>query len=161
MSKNILYLVGQITADRRTYEWRDKVVAFFRGAFNVKVINPCSSLFNQEALASKNTDGNSFSKEALDEKGIALLPYKDKHYVDIANYIFADLNIYSLDKPIIGSFFELAWAFNDSSKMVIGIFDGDPSEDFICNHPFIKQTIQVWTKTHLEACELLERYLDY
>ena len=60
----------------------------------------------------------------------------------------------------IGTFFELAWCFDAPEKMVIGIFDGDHTKDSQCQHPFVKSTIHVWVKNVLEACKLLERFMD-
>lgn len=158
--KHIIYLVGQITSNPESYEWRQKVVDYFRYNNNIEVINPCNSEFNSSALRNNDNETFSFSKKALKEDGIILLPHKDRRYVKESTCIFANMNLYSDNKPIIGSFFELAWAFDDTSKLIIGILDGNKNSDFICRHPFVAETIQVWVKKPIEACKLLERYMD-
>jgi hypothetical protein len=70
------------------------------------------------------------------------------------------MNIYSPEKPMIGTLFEMAWAYDKPGTMIIGIFDGDPKENFICNHPFVSQSIQTWVQNEKEACLLLDRFMD-
>jgi hypothetical protein len=156
----VLYLVGQITANPLTYEWRGRVEEYFKGNEYIRTINPCSCTFNQTALESDDQIENGFSKKAFKEKGIVLLPHRDKEYVRQSNIAFANLNMYSPEKPILGSFFELAWYFNAPEKMVIGIFNGDPTKDFQCNHPFVRETVCAWVKDEIKACQLLERFID-
>ncbi len=155
-----LYLAGHITANSMTYKWRELVESYFKDNKWIDIINPCNSLFNQNVLKDSDDSGNDFSKAVFREKGISLLPYKDRGYVKRSDIGFVNLNKYSSEKPSIGTFFELAWYFDSPEKMVIGIFDGDPEKDFQCDYPFVKETIQVWVKTPLEACELLERFMD-
>jgi len=155
-----VYLVGQITADPITYGWRDAVDKYFEHNDNVDIINPCNSLFNQSALRNNDGDHNGYSKTAFKEKGIVLLPHKDREYVKRSNVAFVNMNMYTPEKPILGSFFELAWYFDAPEKMVIGIFEGDHTKDFQCMHPFVNETIQTWVDCPLDACRLLERFMD-
>jgi len=155
-----LYLAGHVTANPLTYEWRKMVENYFEDNKWIDIINPCNSLFDQSASNNSDNSRNDFSITVLKEKGIALLPYKDRGYVKRSDVVFVNMNTYSSERPSIGTFFELAWYFDSPEKMVIGIFDGDPEEAFQCAHPFIKETIQVWVKTPLEACQLLERFMD-
>lgn len=156
----ITYLVGQITANPITYTWRDDVEQYFEYNDCVEIINPCNSLFNRRALKNNDGDINGFSEEAFKEKGIVLLPHKDREYVKISNVAFVNMNMYTPEKPLLGSFFELAWYFDAPEKMVIGIFEGDHTKDFQCQHPFVDETIQTWVDCPLDACRLLERFID-
>ena len=154
-----IYLIGQITANPATYQWRSEVEDYFSDKDMVEIINPCNSRFNQEALTNSDTNEDGFSKKSFAEKGIPLLTHKDREFVRQSNIAFVNMNMYSPEKPIIGTFYELAWYFCAPEKMVIGIFDGDPTKDFQCYHPFVRETVQVWTQTPLEACKLLERFV--
>ena len=154
-----VYLVGQITIDPITYEWRRNVEDYFETNEQIKIINPCNSLFNQKALENED-DENGFSKKSFKERGAALLAHRDRRYVKESNVAFVNMNMFSPEKPIIGSFFELAWYFDAPEKMVIGIFDGDYTKDFQCQHPFVKSTVQVWVKDTSKSCKLLERFMD-
>lgn len=154
-----VYLIGQITADPETYRWREQVEDYFNVRNLVEVINPCNSAFNQNALISSDGDETGFSKKSFAENGVVLLPHRDKEFVKQSNVAFVNMNMYSPEKPIIGTFYELAWYFGSPEKMVIGIFDGDPIKDFQCYHPFVRETVQTWVKSPLEACQLLERFI--
>jgi len=155
-----VYLVGQITADSVTYNWRKEVEDYFECNEYVKIINPCNSLFNQKALENDDSEENGYSKKSYRERGILLLPHKDREYVKKSNVALVNMNMFSPEKPIIGSFFELAWYFDAPEKMVIGIFDGDHTKDFQCQHPFVRSTVHVWVKDTSKACKLLERFMD-
>jgi len=154
-----LYLIGQITADPITYAWRDAVDKYFEHNDCVEIINPCDCLFSRSALKNGDGDANGFSKAAFKEKGIVLLPHRDREFVRISNVAFINMNRYTPEKPPLGSFFELAWYFDAPEKMVIGIFEGDHTKDFQCKHPFVDETVQTWVKSPLEACRLLERFM--
>ncbi len=112
-----IYLAGSITIDPKTYLWRQHVRKYYQENRFVKVIDPCTSEFNLQYKESKGKNS-----QYKDSKTVVLLPRKDRHYVRISNVIFADLNVYTKSKPLTGTLFELAWAFDDPSKMVIGIF---------------------------------------
>jgi hypothetical protein len=148
-----LYLAGQISNDKKTYLWREKVREVFADNKNILIIDPCCSEYNDERVGQ---DLISFYKE----KGHMLLPAKDRNYVNISNVIMFNMNIYTPEKPMVGTFYELAWAFDKNDTMCIGIYNGEPKDDFVCNHPFVKSTIAVWTKNEDEASELLLRYMD-
>jgi hypothetical protein len=155
-----LYLAGQISSNPSTYQWRARVRDYYRTNPFIRVIDPCSSEFNLQVLSNGDPNGKGYSEKSLVEKGINLLPFKDRGYVKESNVLFFDLNIYSPQKPSIGTFFELAWAFDDPSKIIIGILRGDLKESWLFNHPFIKNSIQEWVENEMEACVLLDRFMD-
>ena len=154
-----LYLLGQVTANPLTYSWRKAVEDYFWYNKRVNIINPCSNKFDNDILKSSNKDEMKFSDTALKEKGIELLPHMDRNLVRISNIGFINMNIFSLSRPLIGTLFELAWFFDAPEKTVIGIFSGDPTEDFQCNHPFVRAAVQSWVNNEIEACILLEKFI--
>lgn len=79
-------------------------------------------------------------------------------YVMKSTGAIANMNHYDEEKKIVGTFFELAWYYNNNHKAVIDIFDGDPTKDQVCNHPFVKSVINCWVKNEEEACCTLEKY---
>lgn len=150
-----LYLVGQISVNAiETYLWRERFIECFDEEADIVVINPCNSEFNRSI-----TDNN-YEKhtDVYYETGVDLLPSKDKNYVDMADIIVANLTLYDPERVMIGSFYELAWAKEDATKSVIGIFDGNPEKDMICNHPFVRNTIHAWVKTEIDAAELVKEF---
>lgn len=156
MIKETIYLVGQISPKyQETYTWRLNVEDYFKNRTDFEIINPCANPFNKSSLEKGYTSADSYKVI-----GSRLLVPKDRSFVDRSTIGLANLNVYDPDKVIIGSFFELAWYYEDSRKSVIGIFDGDPKTSSICNHPFVRDAIQVWVKSEIEACELIEFYFS-
>jgi hypothetical protein len=162
MDKKIytVYLVGQITSNPETYEWRDRVTEYFKNNKKIFIINPCGSEWNKTLLSDSKNKENKFSKWATQGASALLVP-KDRNYVKKADCIFADLNIYSPDRPILGSFFELAWSYDQPWTMVIGIIKGDKNKVFHCVHPFVDQSVHTWVQDEIDACRLLTDYMDY
>ena len=159
--KESIYLVGQISVDvDETYNWRKRVRNYFENVqmdSGIEIIDPCNNTFNQTVKrAAKGQDP--VRMKVYNSEGVNLLVPKDKSYVKRSTIGMANLNIYDPNKLIIGSFFELAWYIDYPEKSVVGIFEGDPEQDKICMHPFVRQAIDVWTKNEREACEIIERF---
>lgn len=149
----LFYLVGQISPKFPiTYDWRNKIEKHFEDEPEIKFINPCSNNFNKKVLEEKRyavtKDKRSF--------GIDLLPSKDKTFVKRSNGAIVNMNQYDPKKPLIGSFFELAWYFNHPEKSVIGF--ADDLNDYQCQHPFVQKAVTVWCDNEEEAAYLLEKY---
>lgn len=155
-----IYLVGQITSDQRTYEWRDKIEKYMKDySDHFDIINPCKSEFNKKLMKKNVGDEKRFSKWVLKNNSSLLIP-KDRRYVKISDIIIVNMNVYSPERPFIGTIYELAWSYDSPEKMVIGIFNGDPRKDFQCNYPFIRETIHTWAKDEFEACDIILEYTD-
>jgi len=150
---NTFYLVGQISPKFPiTYEWRKKIEEHFEGSSEIDFINPCSNPFNQKVLKK--------AKYAVTKEkrsfGIDLLPSKDKTFVMRSNGAIVNMNQYDPAKPLIGSFFELAWYFDYPEKSVIGF--ADDLNDYQCQHPFVQKAVTQWCRDEEEACYLVEKY---
>lgn len=149
-----IYLVGQISANDETYKWRERV----RNRLNkndypdVRVIDPFNTEMGVNVLQKANGNEKTFTKYAVATNAPLILP-KDRNFVRLADFLFADLNIYSQEKPIIGSYFELAWAYDQPHTSVIGIYNGDPQQAFHCKHPMVFGAVNIWVKNDEEACD--------
>lgn len=66
------------------------------------------------------------------------------------------MNQYDPDKPLLGSFFELAWYFDSPEKAVVGFADN--MDDYLVQHPFVQQAVTVWCETVEEACYYIGKY---
>ena len=150
------YLVGQITSDPQTYQWRKNVVSYFEGDDQVTFYDPCNNVFSQGVL--KQSEGNviTFRKSASFNLLSPALPIRDFAYVLSSDGCIANMNLYTPDKPFIGTMFELAWYKMHPEKLVIGIFDGDPKDNLICWHPFVQSSIHLWVKNEYDACSVLK-----
>lgn len=155
-----VYLIGQITSDQRTYKWRETIQEYMKDYSEYfDIISPCKSEFNKKLIEKNVGNEEKFSKWALRSSSSLLIP-KDRRYVKIADIIIANMNVYSPERPFIGTIYELAWSYDSPEKMVIGIFDGDPNKDFQCKHPFVRETIHTWVKNETKACDLMLEYID-
>jgi len=154
-----IYLIGQISKDEETYNWRKGVETYFKDNRYVTIINPCKSEFNIEALKTM-VETNSSDKEVYKLPGINLLTPKDRRYVADSDAAIADFNLYDTSKPLLGTIYELAWYYDSPEKMVVGVYKGDIEDNVWTSHPFVQNTVHAWVKTHEEACELLESYMD-
>jgi hypothetical protein len=157
--KEIIYLVGQISVEApESYKWRDRVIEYFKDYPQFSLINPCDNSFNTNI---KGMNGkNVYSTKIFQTKGIELLVPKDYSYVERSTMCIANLNQYDAKKPILGSFFELAWYYTMPSKVVVGIFTGDPTTNIHANHPFTRAAVNVWVQNEIEAAEILRYYYE-
>lgn len=153
-----MYLVGQITADPRTYEWRDNVVKHFEGRA-IRIFNPCDSDFDRKKLLAAEGDNTLVIKMERAKHANILVP-KDRSHVRESHVILANLNTIDPDKQSVGTFFELAWAYEQPYTVVIGIFDGNPNTNPICSHPFVRSAVHTWVKNEQQACRLVEKFIE-
>lgn len=157
--KEVIYLIGQISVDKpESYEWRKNVRRVFGTNGNFEIIDPCNNGFNQAVLA--NAGGDPKRLKVYKTRGTELLVPKDYSYVRRSTMAFANMNHYDIRKPIIGTFFELSWYYQSPEKTVIGIFDGDPKNDVNCNHPFVRQAVDIWVKDEWVASKLAKHYYE-
>lgn len=150
--KKMCYLVGQISPKFEvTYEWRRTVR---EGDYSGEIgfIDPCANNFNKTVLEEKRyavtKEGRSF--------GIDILPHKDYQFVMESHIAVVNMNQYDPNKPLLGSFFELAWYFAHPEKTVIA-FASD-LDDYLCKHPFVQGAVNVWCNDEHEAIYLLKKY---
>jgi hypothetical protein len=157
--KEIIYLIGQISIDKPdSYKWRKNVRRAFATNDDFEVVDPCNNGFNQAILA--NAGGDPKRLKVYKTKGTELLVPKDRSYVERSTMAFANMNIYDPKKPIIGTCFELAWYYDNPHKTVIGIYDGNPKDHVICNHPFVRETVDIWVRNEFTACKLVQHYFQ-
>lgn len=152
---NSIYLVGQISPKyQETYLWRERVHNEFNENENFSIIDPCKNPFNKKMLDQKTYAINN----SLREGGIDVLVPKDYTFVRNSNIAIVNLNHYDVIKPMIGSFFELAWYYSHPHKTVIA-FCKDLNE-YQCQHPFVKQSVTAWCNNEIEACDLIKYYFE-
>ena len=150
---NVIYLVGQISPKfPKTYKWREYIEQYFSGYEEIEIINPCNNDFNRQLLKDKKYAITNESRT----NGIDLLVPKDYQFVQRSNIAIVNMNHYDINKPMIGSFYELAWYYSQPSKAVIAFADN--FNDYQCQHPFVKDSITTWCKDETEACQFVEYY---
>ena len=153
---NTIYLVGQISPKCEiTYQWRRDVKEYFINQPDKVFIDPCSNPFNKEFLEKKEYAVTELGRNF----GIDVLPPKDLTFVNRSDIGLANLNQYDPDKPLLGSFFELAWYYMNPQKTVIAFAD-EYETDYQCQHPFVQQAVNCWCRTWEEACFVIEKYFS-
>jgi hypothetical protein len=156
-----VYLIGQITKNPVTYEWRKVIREIVEKLpreieSKIKIIDPCNNSFSKRMLAEANGKNVDFSTNVVKNLQSKLFPAIDKSYVKIySNACIFNANHYSPETPFIGTIYELAWYHDQPEKPVVGIFDGNTEEDYLCKHPFVQDTVHAWVKNEQQALELL------
>jgi nucleoside 2-deoxyribosyltransferase len=152
--KQTIYLVGQISPKfEETYQWRRNVKEnLFQYKNILEIIDPCSNQFNEKVLEKKRY---AVTKEKR-SFGIDVLVPKDYTFCKRSDIAIVNMNQYDSNKPLIGSFFELAWYYTMPEKAVIGF--ADDLNSYACQHPFVKKAVSAWCKNEEEACYLIEKY---
>ena len=149
---NTIYLVGQISARYpESYLWRKRFTENFEERENIRVIDPCQTEMNDKLLKTGEyavtPEGN------LD--GLNLLVPKDYNYVLESTIGVVNMNQYDPGKPLLGSYFELAWYYANPQKAVIGF--ADDLNSYICKHPFVQATVHAWCENEQQVYD----YIDY
>lgn len=153
-NKKLCYLVGQISPKFPvTYHWREYVIEQMLGMEDqVSIINPCANAFNKKLAEDKEYAVTLRTRST----GIDILPHKDLTFVLESNMAIVNMNQYDPDKPLLGSFFELAWYFMHPEKTVIGF--ADDLNSYMCQHPFVQEAVSVWVGSVEEAVFMLQKY---
>ena len=154
--KQTIYLVGQISPKfEETYQWRRNVkeLLFEHCRFDrLEITDPCANSFNKKVLEEKEYAVSKVRRV----NGIDLLVPKDYTFCRRSSMAIVNMNQYDPKKPLIGSFFELAWYYTMPDKAVIGF--ADDLESYACQHPFVKSSVDAWVNNEEEACYLVEKY---
>jgi len=159
--KECVYLVGQISVDQpETYHWRKEVTTYFKDIPNIDIIDPCGNAFNTSVLKKWSGEKDIHRRKIYASNGIEVLPKKDLSFVKRSTIAIADMNIYDTNKAIIGSFFELAWYAMYPEKIVIGVYSGDTDNSLHTKHPFVRNSVTLWVKTHKNACDIIRQYFE-
>jgi hypothetical protein len=152
--KKYCYLVGQISPKFMvTYDWREYVIEQMTGMDDqIGIINPCANAFNKKLAEEKEYAVTLRTRST----GIDILPHKDYTFVMESDIALVNMTQYDPDKPLLGSFFELAWYFTHPEKTVIGF--AEDLNDYMCQHPFVQQAVNVWCGSVEEAVFMLQKY---
>jgi hypothetical protein len=150
-----IYLVGQISGKYPiSYRWRKFVRDWFRHDESKRIIDPCSNPFSSGVL-----QRGTYEVGRGKNDGMNILPSKDLTYVLESNIGLVNMNQYDPDKPLLGSFFEMAWYYLHPEKTVISFSDN--LDGFQCQHPFVQEAVTVWCRSVEEACKMISEHFTY
>jgi hypothetical protein len=157
-----IYLIGQITQNPITYEWRKRVREYVANLpevlrRKVTIIDPCNNQFSRKMLEdSMNGVAKDFATNVVSNKQARLFPAIDKAYVKrYSNACMFNANHYSPETPFLGTIFELAWYHDQNYKPVVGVYNGDVNQDYLCKHPFVQDTVHAWAENEIQALNYL------
>ncbi len=150
--KKKIYLAGNISSDPATYKWREKATELLES--NYTILNPAANKFNRAILKESKGDVKAFVKKAIEQSQDILIS-KDHQLVESADIILVNLTLITPDKPLIGTLFELAWAWF-IKKPVVAIVN----TNIYCTHPFPKATFSATVESLEEACELIKYFFE-
>lgn len=127
-----VYLAGYISGEhiKQCIEWRRKICDYFYK--NPKWHNQICFL---DPLCGKNLESISLdgNKSNISSRAFML---RDYYGVKNADFLIVNLSIFDGKRPLIGTIFELAWAWQDHKPVIaIGI-----DKNYI-EHPFIQETV--------------------
>ena len=156
--RQYIYLAGNISEDNRTYEWREEFTELMEGISNVVIVNPCANKFNQ-GMKNATEDGISFVKEAK-KRSQKILRAKDYQLVKMSSVIVVNLELISMEKPLIGTIQELTWARDVFYIPVIAITGKE--DNIYTSHMWVDECCSAKVETVEEAAEMIKTFfLEY
>jgi len=156
--RHYIYLAGNISEDNRTYEWREDFTELMSDVDNVVVVNPCANKFNQ-GMKNTTSEGVAFVKEAK-KKSQKILRAKDYQLVKMSSVIVVNLELHNVNRPMIGTVQELAWASDVFYVPVIAITGKEGN--IYTHHPWIDECCSAKVETVDEAAEMIKTFfLEY
>ena len=150
--KKKVYLAGNISSDPATYKWREEATVILEPKFII--LNPAANKFNRLLIKEHKADVEEFKKDAI-KKSQGILIVKDYQLVAKSDIILVNQQIITPDKPMIGTLFELAWAWQLKIP-VIAI----AADNWYCNHPFPRATFAARAETLKDACDLILYFFE-
>jgi hypothetical protein len=156
--RHYIYLAGNISEDPRTYEWREKFTELISEG-NIIVVNPCASKFGQWQKNNQESSGLEFTRESV-KRSQKILRARDYQLIKICSVLIVNLELSSLEKPMVGTIQELTWARDIFYVPVIAITGG--VENIYTTHSWIDECCSAKVETVEEAAEMIKTFfLDY
>lgn len=159
--KHYVYLAGNISGDPRTYEWRENFENEIkkRGWDKLVVLNPCSTRFNRIVKSSSNKREDFF--KSAQRRKIGVLPLKDYQMIKICSIIVANFKLFTSEKPIIGTIYEMAWARILMIPVIAIVDESTPLGKLYSRHPFQNYHISERVNNEIEAIDLIEEFFMF
>jgi len=140
MSFNV-YLCGYISGEHldQCVAWRKQIIDYFK--HDPKWYNISSTICFIDPLCGKNLKSISSDGNTSDIPSRAYM-LRDYYNVKNADLIIVNLDTFGGNRPLIGSIYELAWAW-ETHKPVIAI----GKNNLYIDHPFIQETAVIIVPT--------------
>lgn len=148
--KKRVYLVGVISEDPETHQWRKNVSRKLGDGFIVD--DPARTRFDRNTLKEAGGDTEAMHKLYEQHESEILLP---KSYQSVEDCDILLVNLQIGGEGHVGHIMELAWAYV-FHKPVIAMRGGD----FRSKHPMVKGIIHAWADTEDEAVEIIKLFFS-
>ena len=145
-----VYLVGTISEDIKTRTWRKEATKLLKDKFEID--DPSSSIFDKGLLKEANGDYEKMQKLIGERQSEILLP-KSFQSVMNADIILVNLSMKSENRPMVGTFFELAWAYQNN-KTIIAI----RGTSYYSFHPMVLGCVHAWSNNVQEATDIIREF---
>lgn len=145
-----VYLVGPITEDQRTHQWRKEAIKKLGDKFDCD--DPCASKFDRESLKEANGDAKKSHTIVEEHQAEILLP-KSFQSVSECDIMLVNFSIEPSDRPMIGSLMEIAWGY-DLHKSIIAV----RGTGYYSRHPMIIGCVHAWGNDLDEAIEIIKEF---
>lgn len=146
------YLVGLIDSNiPETLAWRLRAAEQLGDAFNVR---------NPMAVAPNPVDGGITGIDMSD----GAMVYLDYNFVATSRVIVANLNNYGCQRQMVGTPFELAWAWQLRIPVVgiCRISDAPGSHAYVMRrHSFMTQAVSQFFECEYDAYDFVKKYYTY
>lgn len=152
-----VYLVGLISSNPSTFEWRKKATKLLGERFTV--VNPVLSKFDKDNIKENKGDEESFwANQLKEDKAARLLAPKSHMHVKGSDVIIANLGLTD-ERPMVGSIFEFAWAWLYRIP-VIAVCEEKKRDTVYASHPFIQDTVTHWVETVEDAVDVVKLHFQ-
>jgi nucleoside 2-deoxyribosyltransferase len=149
--KKKIYLAGLIhTNVQDTLNWRLGARAELDGDF--EVLDP---LRGKEHIYQRGGDSEADRTGGLVTTMMSPRALMQRDFADVraADVILANLYDYISGRPLTGTIYELAWAW-ERHKPVVAFC---PNGYWIREHPFVSETVSEWFTDHLDATDYIKK----
>lgn len=152
-----IYLAGNISADPETYRWRLRLTKLLQKIDGVQILNPCQNDYDEESHQKYKTQKSFFTNSVCGASFI--LRAKDYQTIKQADILVANLVLWSVENPAIGTTQELVWAHDIFYIPVIGIVGKRTSPH--SRHPWIRECLSMEVKNETQAAAAIKEYFFY
>lgn len=144
-----VYLAGKIFPEDDYFaEWRVKA----ESALITRGVIPMNPLLHKEV---QQRDTKTFPAKDILMRDYGMVKSSD---LVLANLRLKGYGTKPITEPIIGTFFEIAWAW-DNQKPILAIADRDDSP--FREHPFLIETVTHWFDNEDDALNNIFEYWDW
>jgi hypothetical protein len=145
---NTIYLVGVISEDPKTHEWRKEATRLLKDKFIIN--DPTVSRFDKESLKESNEDEDRIKTFVASHQAEILLP-KSYQSVETADILLINFDLYK--EGHAGHLMELAWGYQ-LHKIIVAI----KGSTYYSYHPMVRGAVHAWAGNVKEACEIIKEF---